>query len=154
MNKNIESFDWQNSWIEFVDSVASVYETGMTSEELTKHYIGFPIMWQGLIEEIRLDEEFYEHLFVGKIALGMPLHKTTLKSNSPFKARRLIINVPKEERDNWSQCSVGDKIKFQAHMDIFNSRKSSISVHEPSGEGSDRYSGDLRITVHKAKIIK
>lgn len=148
MKKSFDAFDWDDSWFDFVESVAYLHRSGLTPDELTKNYIGSDVKWRGEVQDVKLDNDMYAHL-----GIQMPYHETKLSSGRLFRAQRLVISVGEDQKDCWSGCTEGMEIKFRAILGFSEFGKPSIEVYEPTGPGRDSLPATLKITVFNASIV-
>lgn len=118
MQKNISNSAWAKDWCEFVDSVACIYTPGMGATELTRHYRGATVTWEGEVQKTVLNPDF-EPRFV----MSMPYHESKLTDDKMLRAQPLILRIPVDQVSAWEKCQVGELISFQARLDFYGFRE-------------------------------
>ena len=150
-----------NDWREFVESVARLHRPKMGATELTKHYRGTTVTWQGEVQNVYLDEpEIFSYL-----AMSMPCHELRLSEDKVLRARRVTMSIAADKVDVWAKCNVGESIVIRGILDFWGHMEGgivspshdddlnvapSVSVYEP--DYASQYN-DLQISLINPLLV-
>jgi hypothetical protein len=103
----MESLDWG----EFVSAVARMRDSGKSDVEISGVFGGRELVWNGVIIEMKLEDEF-----VPGVAVRMPGAKVTLAHDGLLQADHLFLNVQPGAVPLWREYEVGQEVAFRVNL--------------------------------------
>lgn len=97
-------------WSSFLKEVAIMFEKGKNELEISNIFCGSEVEWEGRILDIKLDEQY-----APGIALEMKPTNVLMRGGKVLRADYQFLQI-EEHPSNWSNCRVGDVIRFKAKL--------------------------------------
>ena len=102
------TFDWRHSWDRFVDEVQARLDAGSTGPDLASFFAGETIHWEGIIDNMLLDDE------APGVGILMPLRSITSSGRTQVQLTGVSLSVDSCNVPTWSRFAVGDAVGFTA----------------------------------------
>lgn len=103
--------DYLNNWLIFVEYIVSMFNKGVSEDDISKEFSGCKVSWKGVISEIKLDEEY-----APGVSISMAPELTKMKRGKLLRADHLFLNVDEKNKVKWEKFSAGDEITFTARV--------------------------------------
>jgi hypothetical protein len=104
------TFDWRHSWDRFVDEVQTRLDAGSTGPDLASFFAGETIYWEGIIDNMLLDDE------APGVGILMPIRSITSSDRTQVQLSGVSISVDSCNVPQWSRFSIGDAVGFTANF--------------------------------------
>jgi len=102
------TLDWRHSWDRFVDEVQARLDAGFTGPEVASFFAGETIHWEGVIDNLLLDDE------AAGVGILMPIRSITLIDRTQVPLTGVSVSVDSCNVSTWSRFAVGDAVGFTA----------------------------------------
>ncbi len=119
----------QRSWEEFLAQISMLFDSGKSEAEISDHFAGSSVEWEGVVTEVKLSEEY-----APGIALSMHPETFPLAGGKVMRADYQYLNIDPDRCFDWSQCAVGDKIRFSAKISKSEGPFPAIQISEFDGD--------------------
>lgn len=103
--------EYLTNWMGFVERIISLFDMGKGEIEISAQFGGVQVEWEGVVTDIKLNEEYAPGVAVAMNPGSFPLAKGKV-----LRTDYLFLNVDSKSASAWTGCKIGDRVRFRAKI--------------------------------------